>query len=124
MVSASIALNSRREHEGYVPVALREAEVHLDGELLAEFHCDLGVLRDGLVHVVEVVQREQRADLTAGEARSLFSLDYLKDMNKAIPKDAEVELELGDEYPVKLHFDIAEAQGHVTYMLAPRIQSD
>jgi proliferating cell nuclear antigen len=68
--------------------------------------------------------REQLIDLEAGDAHSLFSLDYLKDMNKAIPKDAEVELELGDEYPVKLHFDIAEAQGHVTYMLAPRIQSD
>ena len=68
--------------------------------------------------------RDQLIDLEAGDAHSLFSLDYLKDMNKAIPKDAEVELELGDEYPVKLHFDIAEAQGHVTYMLAPRIQSD
>ncbi|WP_232703441.1 DNA polymerase sliding clamp [Halobacterium wangiae] len=68
--------------------------------------------------------RDDLIDLEAGDAHSLFSLDYLKDMNKAIPKDAEVELELGDEYPVKLHFDIAEAQGHVTYMLAPRIQSD
>ena len=53
--------------------------------------------------------RDQLIDLEAGDAHSLFSLDYLKDMNKAIPKDAEVELELGDEYPVKLHYDIAEA---------------
>ncbi|MXR21195.1 DNA polymerase sliding clamp [Halobacterium bonnevillei] len=68
--------------------------------------------------------RDQLIDLDAGSAHSLFSLDYLKDMNKAIPKDAEVELELGDEYPVKIHYDIAEAQGRVTYMLAPRIQSD
>ncbi|NIB98137.1 DNA polymerase sliding clamp [Halobacterium sp. R2-5] len=68
--------------------------------------------------------RDDLIDLEAGDAHSLFSLDYLKDMNKAIPKDAEVELELGDEYPVKIHFDIAEAQGRVTYMLAPRIQSD
>ncbi|RJS96946.1 MULTISPECIES: DNA polymerase sliding clamp [Halococcus] len=63
-------------------------------------------------------------DLTAGPAHSLFSLDYLKDMNKAIPGDAEVTLDLGEEFPVKLHFDIAEAEGSVTYMLAPRIQSD
>jgi proliferating cell nuclear antigen len=68
--------------------------------------------------------REELIDLVAGEARSLFSLDYLKDMNKAIPKDAEVEIELGQEFPVKLHFDIAEGKGQVTYMLAPRIQSD
>ncbi|WEL19001.1 DNA polymerase sliding clamp subunit (PCNA-like) [Halorhabdus sp. SVX81] len=68
--------------------------------------------------------REDLIDLTAGSARSLFSLDYLKDMNKAIPNDAEVTMELGEEFPVKMHFDIAEGQGSVTYMLAPRVQSD
>jgi proliferating cell nuclear antigen len=62
-------------------------------------------------------------DLTVGSASSLFSLEYLKDMDKAIPKDAEVRQELGEEFPVKLHFDIAEGAGAVTYMLAPRIQS-
>jgi len=67
---------------------------------------------------------EDLIDLTAGTAHSLFSLDYLQDMNKAIPKDAEVRMELGEEFPVKMHFDIAEGDGQVTYMLAPRIQSD
>lgn len=62
--------------------------------------------------------------LTPGPAHSLFSLDYLKDMNKAIPGDAEVTVELGEEFPVKLHFAFAEGQGAVTYMLAPRIQSE
>ncbi len=68
--------------------------------------------------------REDLIDLSPGDAHSLFSLDYLKEMNKAIPKDAEVTIELGEEFPVKLHFDIAEGQGNVTFMLAPRIQSD
>jgi proliferating cell nuclear antigen len=63
-------------------------------------------------------------DLQVGPAHSLFSLDYLKDMNKAIASDAEVTMELGEEFPVKLHFDIAEGNGQVTFMLAPRIQSD
>ncbi|MDS0295882.1 DNA polymerase sliding clamp [Halogeometricum luteum] len=67
---------------------------------------------------------EDLIDLASGTADSLFSLDYLKDMNKAIPKDAEVTMELGEEFPVKLHYRIAEGQGNVTYMLAPRIQSD
>ena len=70
------------------------------------------------------LDREDLIDLTAGPADSLFSLDYLKDMNKAIPGDAEVTIELGEEFPVKLHYEFAEGQGHVTYMLAPRIQSD
>ncbi|MFB6119796.1 MAG: DNA polymerase sliding clamp [Halobacteriaceae archaeon] len=68
--------------------------------------------------------RDDLISLSAGDAHSLFSLDYLKDMNKAIPKDAEVTVELGEEFPVKMHFEFAEGHGHVTYMLAPRIQSD
>ncbi len=63
-------------------------------------------------------------DLTVGPASSLFSLDYLQDMNKAIPKGTEVTMELGEEFPVKLHFDFAEGDGTVTYMLAPRIQNN
>ena len=68
--------------------------------------------------------REDLIALTPGEARSLFSLDYLDDMNKAISSDAEVTMELGEEFPVKMHFGYAEGDGHVTFMLAPRIQSD
>ena len=68
--------------------------------------------------------REDLIALTAGPADSLFSLDYLKDMNKAIPSDAEVTIELGEEFPVKLHYGFGEGLGQTTYMLAPRIQSD
>jgi proliferating cell nuclear antigen len=68
--------------------------------------------------------RADLIDLSAGPANSLFSLDYLKDMNKAIPGDAEVTVDLGEEFPVKLHYEFGEGMGHVTYMLAPRIQSD
>ncbi|MGM0399206.1 MAG: DNA polymerase sliding clamp [Halobacteriota archaeon] len=68
--------------------------------------------------------REDLIDLESGDAHSLFSLDYLKDMNKAIPKDGEVAVDLGEEFPVKMHFEIAEGLGQVTFMLAPRIQSD
>jgi len=67
---------------------------------------------------------EDLIDLRAGAANSLFSLDYLKDMNKAIPKATEVTVDLSEEFPVKLHYEFAEGLGHVTYMLAPRIQSD
>jgi proliferating cell nuclear antigen len=70
------------------------------------------------------LDREDLIALSAGPADSLFSLDYLKDMNKAIPSDAEVTVELGEEFPVKLHYGFAEGLGNVTFMLAPRIQSD
>ncbi len=67
--------------------------------------------------------RDDLIDLRTGEAHSLFSLEYLKDMNGAIDSDAEVVIELGEEFPVKLTFQIAEGQGDVLYMLAPRIQN-
>ena len=97
-------------------------------------HIELGVDEGEEVFYVEAegdtddvhleLDGEDLIDLLAGNASSLFSLDYLQDMDKAIPKDAEVTMELGEEFPVKLHFDIAESEGEVTYMLAPRIQSN
>lgn len=63
-------------------------------------------------------------DLTAGTADSLYSLDYLKDVTKPIDSDAEVTLELGEEFPVKLHEQFANGHGHNSIMVAPRIQSD
>jgi len=97
-------------------------------------HIELGVDADAEVFYVAAegdtddvhleLDAEDLIDLVVGPASSLFSLDYLQDMNRAIPKDAEVTVELGEEFPVKLHFDIAEGEGSVTYMLAPRIQSN
>jgi proliferating cell nuclear antigen len=97
-------------------------------------HIELGVDEDEETFYVKAegdtddvhleLDADDLIDLTVGPASSLFSLEYLKDMNKAIPKDAEVRKELGEEFPVKLHFDIAEGEGTVTYMLAPRIQSN
>jgi proliferating cell nuclear antigen len=97
-------------------------------------HIELGVDEDEETFYVKAegdtddvhleLDADDLIDLTVGPASSLFSLEYLKNMNKAIPKDAEVRTELGEEFPVKLHFDIAEGEGTVTYMLAPRIQSN
>jgi len=68
--------------------------------------------------------REDLIDLVPGDADSLYSLDYLQDMVKAMPKNVAVTMELGEEFPVKLHFEYADGTGKATYMLAPRIQSD
>ena len=62
---------------------------------------------------------------TGGEkAESLFSLDYLDSMAKAIPNDAAVDVEVGDDYPVKMNLDVAGGDAHVTYLLAPRIENE
>jgi proliferating cell nuclear antigen len=51
---------------------------------------------------------------------SLFSLDYLLDMDTAIPSGTEISVRLGDEFPAKLRWSSEDLS--VTYMLAPRIQ--
>ncbi len=62
--------------------------------------------------------------INAVEVRSLFSLDYLKDMGKVMSRAEAVEVQLGIDHPVKLGFDIAGGKGHVEYLLAPRIEAD
>lgn len=70
------------------------------------------------------LSRDDLIDLEVGAADSLFSLDYLKDLNKAIPKDIEVEILLGEDFPAKFNYEYADGAATVTQMLAPRIQSD
>ncbi|MDD1715590.1 MAG: DNA polymerase sliding clamp [Methanolinea sp.] len=62
--------------------------------------------------------------LNGVEARSLFSLDYLKDMGKVMSRAAEVEVTLGIDHPAKFSFYIAGGNGFVEYLLAPRIEAD
>lgn len=62
--------------------------------------------------------------ITMVEARSLFSLDYLKDMGKVMSRSEEVEIHIGIDHPVKFSFNIANGNGHVEYLLAPRIEAD
>lgn len=68
-----------------------------------------------------------REDILEGgaeaDARSLFSLEYLVDMADVIPSGGEVRVQLGDEMPVFIEYDIG-AHISVTNALAPRIQSD
>ena len=58
------------------------------------------------------------------EVTSLFSLEYLKDINKALPSKTVVTIELGNEFPIKLRFNNEDGTRDVEYMLAPRINSD
>jgi proliferating cell nuclear antigen len=70
------------------------------------------------------LDRDDLIDLQVGPARSLFSLDYLQDMNKAIDAGDEVTVELGEELPTKLSFTTEEGNVDVQYMLSPRIKSN
>ncbi len=67
---------------------------------------------------------DEMIDLTtSGPARSLFSLDYLSDMSKTLKKVEEITIHLGKDYPIKINFMVANGNGKIGYLLAPRIES-
>ncbi|MDD3041377.1 MAG: DNA polymerase sliding clamp [Methanosarcinaceae archaeon] len=68
--------------------------------------------------------RDQLIDLKSGDACSLFSLDYLSEIVKPANKANEVTLSLGRDFPILIDFEIANGAGKVSYLLAPRIESD
>jgi len=64
-------------------------------------------------------------DLQCSESiRSLFPMDYFSTIIKAIPSGTNVSVNLGNDLPVRLDFDIAAGKGSVRYLLAPRIEND
>jgi proliferating cell nuclear antigen len=70
-----------------------------------------------------VLGKDELVEINAPESmRSLFSLDYFSSMVKAIGGKGDVKIFLGKEYPMKMAFSIADGNGDVTYLLAPRIE--
>ncbi|MEI7433280.1 MAG: DNA polymerase sliding clamp [Methanomicrobiales archaeon] len=75
-------------------------------------------------HIRREFGKDEVSFINGVEAKSLFSLDYLKDMGKVMSRADEVEIHLGVDHPVKFSFNIAGGNGHVEYLLAPRIEAD
>jgi proliferating cell nuclear antigen len=59
-----------------------------------------------------------------GKFRSLFSIDYFSNMIKPVKGSSPITISLGNDNPIRVDFDISENKGHVTYLLAPRIESE
>jgi proliferating cell nuclear antigen len=59
-----------------------------------------------------------------GKFKSLFSIDYFSNMIKPVKGEDPVTIHIGTDNPIRVDFNIAENNGHVTYLLAPRIESD
>ena len=53
----------------------------------------------------------------------MFSLDYLLDISKVSSKVTEVTLELGTDFPLRIKHKVADANGDIMYILAPRVES-
>jgi proliferating cell nuclear antigen len=85
-------------------------------EILSEGDTDSVSLRLTKDMLDELVCKEK--------VRSLFPLDYFSNMIKAISSAPTVTMHMGNDYPVRLEFDIAGGKGQVKYLLAPRIESE
>ena len=60
----------------------------------------------------------------SSKCKSLFSIDYFSNMIKPVKGDDTMTIMIGNDNPIRVEFDIAESKGHVTYLLAPRIESE
>lgn len=69
--------------------------------------------------------REETLDPTkiTEKAMSIFSMGYFKKLTKPIPKDAEVTIQFGEEFPMWMDWEACDGNLDVRQMLAPRIQS-
>ena len=95
-------------------------------------HIVLGV--DGEEFYMEVVgemdklrlglRKEQLIHLTPGTLHSLYSLDYVSAMTKGMSHADNITLNLGKDYPLQIDFEVADGKGKVSYLLAPRIESE
>jgi len=76
-----------------------------------------------------------RVDLTVGKdglkrlevketVRSMYPLDFFSNMMKSITSSEEVTLHVGNEYPLKIEFQIASGKGEGRFLLAPRVEED
>lgn len=62
-------------------------------------------------------------EIDGTDASSMFSLDYLKSMVGAKSLSDNVEIRLGQDFPMRLNFDVPE-KARLSFVLAPRIEED
>jgi len=63
-------------------------------------------------------------EFNKAEARSMFSIEYLKEFCKVAGSGDLLTIHLGTNYPVRLVFDVADGKVRVEYILAPRIEAE
>lgn len=117
-LSSSVSIDAKEFHDTIKALGVvgDKAQLSIDGgrfELTAEGDTD--VLRK------EIPTKPQ--DKKNGAAvGSLFSLDYLNDISKAMKDAGTVTVHLGENHPVRFDFEMGGFEG--SYLVAPRIEND
>jgi len=63
-------------------------------------------------------------EFNKAEARSMFSVEYLKEFVKIAGSGDLLTIHLGTDYPVRLVFEVAGEKARVEYILAPRMEAE
>ncbi len=103
---------------------IKDAEIISDHVTLKANEQFLYISAKGDLGNVEVkVAKEEAIQFEAKkECKSMFSIEYLKDMIKASEIADSVKISLGDNVPVKMDFLAPSAR--LSFLLAPRIESE
>jgi proliferating cell nuclear antigen len=56
--------------------------------------------------------------------KSMYPLDFFSSMVKSITTSEDVTLHVGNEYPLKIDFTIADGKGEGRFLLAPRVEEE
>ena len=56
--------------------------------------------------------------------KSMYPVDYLLKLVKAMDTNDYITLYIGNDYPVKIVFNVVRGKGESTYLLAPRIEGE
>jgi proliferating cell nuclear antigen len=54
-------------------------------------------------------------------AHSLYSVDYLAALARVLPTDAPVDVDLDEDAPIAFTYDVADGDGHIQLLVAPRL---
>jgi len=67
--------------------------------------------------------KDDLESITPAEGTALYSLDYVKDLSREFPKNDELSLTFGQEFPMMIEYELADGECTVLAMLAPRIET-
>lgn len=118
---AKIVIKASELHQG-----VRASEAVSDHLALSVDNSNFELFAEGDTDTVNLkLPKDMLVELkTSGKFKSLFSIDYFSNMIKPVRSDEPITIFMGTDNPIKVDFDIAEKKGHVSYLLAPRIESE
>jgi len=120
------AMISTRQLKAFVSMASKETDAisitgNSNGKLTAEYTDTDGLIRETDLAGQKGTWVKPSKDCPRGDIRSLYSLDYLKDILSTI-RSPFITIEFSIEYPLIIRFTETGVEGN--FILAPRIESE